>query len=87
MILELEIEQFIKEIESKLPQLSGAQLESAVSKINLLTRIKVQMLQDGLLFRQAMKDRSNSYVYGLQWKKKAKELDLDLKILKDRINE
>jgi uncharacterized protein YaaR (DUF327 family) len=92
MLVELEIEQFIKEIESKIDKLQGNALSSAYSKINLLHRVKLHVIQDGLLVRECMKARTNSYVYAMQWQKKykraeerIKQLQQDLDKLKENI--
>ena len=52
MILQMEVEQFIQEIEKKLPKLDGKAYESAKDKIAILNRVSIEFMEYEDLMRK-----------------------------------
>ena len=92
MIIKYEIEQFIKEIEAKLPKLEDKAYESAKDKIHVLNRVNIEFMDYEDLLRKASIRISESRIAWLEQKKliitlqeKVKQLEFDLETLKERI--
>ena len=85
MILQLEIEQFIKEIEAKLPKLDGKAYDSAKDKINILNRVNIEFMEYEDLLRKVALMNSKAQVDALKLTKEVMELRAEVEHLKENI--
>ena len=86
MIIKYEIENFIKEIESKLPSLSGKAHEKALEKIAVLNRVNIEFMEYENLMRKVTKMNSEAQVDALKLMKRVQVLEEEVKHLKSNIN-
>ena len=66
MILKYEIEQFIQEIENKLPTLQGNAYDSAKDKINILNRVNIEFMEYEDLLKKVATMNSKAQVDALK---------------------
>ena len=85
MILKYEIEQFIQEIENKLPTLQGNAYDSAKDKINILNRVNIEFTEYQDLLRKVALMNSKAQVDALKLTKEAMELRAEVEHLKEHI--
>lgn len=85
MILKYEIEQFIQEIEKKLPTLKGKAYDAAKDKINILNRVNIEFMEYEDLMRKVatMNSKANTDILKL-WEVVNKQ-DEQIKHLKANI--
>ena len=93
MILTVEIEQFTKDIEEKLPQLEGKALQNAVDKVAVLNRVSIEFMEyEDLMRKLALQNndyKSNYWKLQVQMKdmkSQIKDLESELKTVKENIN-
>ena len=85
MILKYEIEQFIQEIENKLPTLQGNAYDSAKDKINILNRVNIEFMEYEDLLRKVALMNSKAQVDALKLTKEVMELRAEVEHLKENI--
>mgnify|MGYP005992210391 CR=1 FL=1 len=86
MILKYELEQFINDIESKLPQLEGKAYDNAKDKIAILNRVNIEFMSYEDLMRKLAKDNSKANIRSLKLERELEDLKKEVKHLKDNIN-
>jgi len=87
MILHLEIDQFIKEIESKINNLPIEQQNRAIDKIHLLTRIQLELRASNDKVRQVLIMNSESVLNELKLIKQLQVEKLNNELLKVQLEE
>jgi hypothetical protein len=85
MILKYEIEQFIQEIENKLPTLQGNAYDSAKDKINILNRVSIEFMEYEDLLKKVALMNSKAQVDALKLTKEVMELRAEVEHLKENI--
>lgn len=85
MIIKYEIEQFIKEIEEKLPSMKGKQLETWQDKIAILNRVNIEFMEYEKLLRKLAIDVSNSGNSILKLEREIEILKKEIEHLKENI--
>ena len=92
MIVSIEIEQFCKELEEKLPKLDDVKFKYWKDKVHLLNRVSLEFMEYEDLMRKVSKQNSEVKVAYLKQKKeililqeKVKQLEYDLETLKENI--
>ena len=79
MILKYEIEQFCKDIESKLPSLEGKAYENAKDKVHILNRVNIEFMEyEDLLRKLALQNNDIKCDY---WK-----LQIQMKDMKSQLS-
>ena len=92
MIITVEIEQFCKDIEARLPSLEGKAYDNAKDKLNILNRVSLEFMEyEDLMRKSAVKFLELKGGYLTQKKEililqeKVKQLEFDLETIKERI--
>ena len=85
MIIKYEIEQFLQEIENKIPQLSGIALEKALEKVAVLNRVNIEFMEYEDLMRKLAIQHSNITVENLKIMQELTRLRTEVNYLKENI--
>ena len=85
MIIKYEIEQFLQEIENKIPQLSGIALEKALEKVAVLNRVNIEFMEYEDLMRKLAIQHSNITVENLKIMQELTRLRSEVNYLKENI--
>ena len=86
MIIKYEIEQFLQEIENKLPQLSGIALEKALEKVAVLNRVNIEFMEYEDLMRKLAIQHSNTMIESIRMMQELQKLRTEVNYLKENIN-
>ena len=86
MIIKYEIEQFLQEIENKIPQLSGIALEKALEKVAVLNRVNIEFMEYEDLMRKLAIQHSKTMGESIRMMQELQQLRTEVNYLKENIN-
>ena len=86
MIVKYEIEQFIKELEEKLPNLQGKQKEYWLDKVAILNRVNYEFMDYENLLRKLAIINSNCTSENYKLQHRLEKLEKEIEHLKENIN-
>jgi len=86
MILTIEIEQFCKELEEKLPNLDDKKFKYWQDKVHLLNRISIEFMEYEDLMRTLALQHNEMKAKAMKMAVELRDLKQEVKHLKDNIN-
>jgi hypothetical protein len=86
MIIKYELEQFVKELEEKLPNLDDKRYEYWKDKIAILNRVNIEFLEYEELLRKVANMNAQTNIDCLKMQKELNDLRNEIQHLKKNIN-